>query len=374
MKIAFITPFPPYRGGISKHSENIYNEIKKSHQIDVFNFKRQYPDFLFPGKTQYLKNNEKEYNSFRIIDSLNPLSWKRTSFEIVKGKYDKVIFRFWHPFFAPAYISIIKNIKKSTDRPSFYSICDNIIPHENFLFQKFLIKNFLSKLNKIIVMSDQVENELKLINNNYDYKKLFLPILNDLGSQIDKDNACRNLKIKNNKINFLFFGLIRDYKGLDIFLDSLNYLDKSIENKIRIIIAGEFYDNQIKYKNLCKNKNIDIKWFDNYIPDNLVHNYFCASDFAVLPYKNASQSGIIPMAYHFNTPVIVSNLDSLVKNIVIGKTGFKFESENSKSLASLIMNVVNKYQKDDFQYIKQYKNNYSTDVFIKKLISILNNK
>ncbi len=374
MKIAFITPFPPYRGGISKHSENIYNEIKKSHQIDVFNFKRQYPDFLFPGKTQYLKNNEKEYNSFRIIDSLNPLSWKRTSFEIVKGKYDKVIFRFWHPFFAPAYISIIKNIKKSTDRPSFYSICDNIIPHENFLFQKFLIKNFLSKLNKIIVMSDQVENELKLINNNYDYKKLFLPILNDLGSQIDKDNACRNLKIKNNKINFLFFGLIRDYKGLDIFLDSLNYLDKSIENKIRIIIAGEFYDNQIKYKNLCKNKNIDIKWFDNYIPDNLVHNYFCASDFAVLPYKNASQSGIIPMAYHFNTPVIVSNLDSLVKNIVIGKTGFKFESENSKSLASLIMNVVNKHQKDDFQHIKQYKNNYSTDVFIKKLISILNNK
>ena len=374
MKIAFITPFPPYRGGISKHSENIYNEIKKSHQIDVFNFKRQYPDFLFPGKTQYLKNNEKEYNSFRIIDSLNPLSWKRTSFEIVKGKYDKVIFRFWHPFFAPAYISIIKNIKKSTDRPSFYSICDNIIPHENFLFQKFLIKNFLSKLNKIIVMSDQVENEVKSINNNYDYKKLFLPILNDLGSQIDKDNACRNLKIKNNKINFLFFGLIRDYKGLDIFLDSLNYLDKSIENKIRIIIAGEFYDNQIKYKNLCKNKNIDIKWFDNYIPDNLVHNYFCASDFAVLPYKNASQSGIIPMAYHFNTPVIVSNLDSLVKNIVIGKTGFKFESENSKSLASLIMNVVNKHQKDDFQYIKQYKNNYSTDVFIKKLISILNNK
>ena len=374
MKIAFITPFPPYRGGISKHSENIYNELKKNHQIDVFNFKRQYPDFLFPGKTQYLKNNEKEYNSFRIIDSLNPLSWKRTSFEIVKGKYDKVIFRFWHPFFAPAYISIIKNIKKSTDRPSFYSICDNIIPHENFLFQKFLIKNFLSKLNKIIVMSDQVENEVKSINNNYDYKKLFLPILNDLGSQIDKDNACRNLKIKNNKINFLFFGLIRDYKGLDIFLDSLNYLDKSIENKIRIIIAGEFYDNQIKYKNLCKNKNIDIKWFDNYIPDNLVHNYFCASDFAVLPYKNASQSGIIPMAYHFNTPVIVSNLDSLVKNIVIGKTGFKFESENSKSLASLIMNVVNKYQKDDFQYIKQYKNNYSTDVFIKKLISILNNK
>ena len=113
--------------------------------------------------------------------------------------------------------------------------------------------------------------------------------------------------ITNNKTNFLFFGLIRDYKGLDVFLNSLNYLDKSIDKNIRILIAGEFYDNKIKYKNLCKNKNIEIKWFDNYIPDNLVHNYFCASDFAVLPYKTASQSGIIPMAYHFNTPVIVSN-------------------------------------------------------------------
>ena len=374
MKIAFITPFPPYRGGISKHSENIYNELKKNHQIDVFNFKRQYPDFLFPGKTQYLKDNKKEYNSFRIIDSINPLSWKKTSLEIVEGKYNKVIFRFWHPFFAPAYISIIKNINKLTDTPSFYAICDNIIPHENFLFQKFLIRNFLSKLDKIIIMSDQVENEVKSIDDNYNYKKLFLPILNDLNPLIDKNDACRNLGIANDKINFLFFGLIRDYKGLDVFLNSLNYLDKSIEKNIRILIAGEFYDNKIKYKNLCKNKNIEIKWFDNYIPDNLVHNYFCASDFAVLPYKTASQSGIIPMAYHFNTPVIVSNLDSLVKNVVIGKTGLKFESENAKSLASLITNIMNKHQKHDFLYINEYKNNYSTKLFIKKLILILNSK
>ena len=223
-------------------------------------------------------------------------------------------------------------------------------------------------------MSDQVENEVKSIGNNFEYKKLFLPILNDLNPLIDKDDACINLGIRNNKINFLFFGLIRDYKGLDVFLNSLNYLDKSIEKKIRILIAGEFYDNQVKYKNLCKNKNIEINWFDNYIPDTQVHNYFCASDFAVLPYKTASQSGIIPMAYHFNTPVIVSNLDSLVKNVVIGKTGFTFESENAKSLASLITSIMNKHQKDDFLYINEYKKNYSTELFIKKLILILNSK
>ena len=365
MKIAFITPFPPYRGGISKHSENIYSQLIKKNEIKIFNFKRQYPQFIFPGKTQYLENVN-NINSNRIIDTLNPLTWHRTANEIIKGNYDKVIFRFWHPFFAPAYICIIKKIKKYQKNIKIYAICDNIIPHERFIFQNFLIKSFIHLIDKIIIMSDQVEKEILSISINCNYEKLFLPILDDLKPSLTKSDACKSLKISKKKINLLFFGLIRKYKGLDIFLKAINKLDPNINSKINVIIAGECYDKKTDYNIMCNNQNI--YWFNEYIPDKDINIYFSASDYVVLPYKTASQSGIIPMAYHYNIPVITSNIRSLKKNIVIDKTGFVFDNMDHKSLSLLITDIVLGKKNDDFSYIREYKKKYTTENFINKFL------
>ena len=368
MKIAFITPFPPYRGGISKHSENIYNQLNKSNNVVIFNFKRQYPSILFPGKTQYIDNFKFDlYKSVQIIDSINPITWYKTANAIIDGGFDKVIFRFWHPFFCPAYISICKRLKKKNTNIELYAICDNIIPHESFFYQLNLIKQFLNYIDKTIVMSDQVENELISINNNYNYVKLFLPILDDLGPILSKDDACKSINIDSNKINFLFFGLIRDYKGLDILLKAINNLDSKINSDINIIIAGEFYDKISKYNNICKSTNIYL--FDQYIPDDEVNMYFSASDYVVLPYKTASQSGIIPMAYHFNLPVIISDLSSLLHNIIVNKTGFVFKNKDYKDLSDLITDIVLGKKPNDFSHIKEYRKKYTTKVFVDKLVS-----
>ena len=372
MKIAFITPFPPYRGGISKHSENIFNHLNKNHYIDIFNFKRQYPDFLFPGKTQYVKEYKSKVNSsYRTIDTINPFTWHKTADIILMGGYDTVIFRFWHPFFAPAYISICKRLKKNNNKIKLFSICDNIIPHEPFIFQEKLIHRFISYIDNVIVMSDQVKKELLSISNECSYKKLFLPILNDLGEKIQREEACKKLKIESNKINLLFFGLIRDYKGLDVFLNAISYLNVDIGNKINVIVAGECYDKNINYKKISKNSISKIYWYEKYIPDSEVNLYFSASDYVVLPYKTASQSGIIPMAYHYNLPVIISDLDSLLDNVIVNKTGFSFKNKDYKDLSKLITNIINDNSTYDFTNINEYKKKFTTKRFVNELIDTI---
>ena len=241
MKIALITPFPPYRGGISKHSENLYRELSLKKEVKVYNFSRQYPDILFPGKNQYTKSNNYS-DMVRMIDSINPMSWRKTANDIIKNNFNKVIFRYWNPFFIPCYISIIKRLKKGNKDISIYSICDNVIPHENLIFQKPLLKLFFEKLDGIIIMSDSTENELISLNKFYNYKKLFLPIISDLGKTLDYKRTRIALDLDENKIIFLFFGLIREYKGLDILLKSINEISQNLSEKFELLIVGENYE------------------------------------------------------------------------------------------------------------------------------------
>ena len=172
-------------------------------------------------------------------------------------------------------------------------------------------------------------------------------------------------------MTFLFFGLIRKYKGLDVFLNAVNKLEKNISNKINVLIVGECYENYEKYQKICKNSNISIKWFNEYIPDDKINIYFSASDYVVLPYKSASQSGIIPMAYHYNLPVIISDLDSLKKNVINNKTGLIFENENYNQLSKIISDITMNKISNDYNYIKEYKNNFTTKIFVEKLISLM---
>ena len=373
MKIAFITPFPPYRGGISKSSEDLFIQISKSHKIKIFNFKRQYPKIFFPGKNQYLTDNYSNYNMDRIIDSINPLTWKKTAEVINKNKIDRVIFRYWNPFFIPCYTVIIKILKKMNKNIKIFALCDNIVPHENFLLQKIATKFFIKKLDGVLVMSENVKNELINLVPNCSCKKTFLPIINYNKSILTQNDARNKLKFKNDLVIFMFFGLIRKYKGIDILLKSINKINPNLKDKYKCLIVGESYENIQKYKTMLKDElKINVEWINEYIPNEKVDLYFSASDFIVLPYKTASQSAVVPLSYSYNKPVIVSDLIGLSEFVENNKTGYIFKNSNINNLSKILTNIIlNKNFDHMSNEINKIKNNFSIEKLSNEIISFI---
>ncbi|MAV94019.1 MAG: hypothetical protein CMG01_07725 [Candidatus Marinimicrobia bacterium] len=325
MKIAIITPYPPIKGGISKESEIIYTNVRDKYEVSILSFSRLYPKFLYPSDSQYDFSMKIDNRNIKYyIDILNPISWFKVSNYILKNNFSHVIFRYWNPFFIPLYLFINWRIKSKKNNIKISCICDNIFPHETFFIEKYFIKKFFLNINNFLVMSDDSEFKLKkLVGNNSKIVKSFLPLKENLKSSISKKDACEKLKIKNPpKLLLLFFGFIRDYKGLDILINALKNL-KNLD--IKLLIAGESYIKTNKIKDLINNNNLSdmVIWHEKYIPNDEINLYFSASDLVVLPYKKISQSGIIPMAYHFNKIVVCSNLPSFTDH-VIEKTNWIF--------------------------------------------------
>ncbi len=367
MKIALISVALPYRGGISKHTSILAENLSLYHSIDIINYKRQYPNILFPGITQYIESISNFNSENMLIDTINPVSWFKTANIIVSRKYDLVIFRFWNPYFSLSLGVIARILKKYSPQTKLISLCDNIIPHEKLLFTNLFIKFLFNKLDGHIVQSTQTEKELKKIIVSPKYQKTFHPLYNTFKEKINKHEATKQLKLKSENI-ILYFGIIRDYKGLDILIKSLEILKKN--KNFQLVIAGECYGKKKKYTDLISLFNLkdNIKWFDEYIPDDQVNIYFSAADIVVLPYKSASQSGIAQIAYNYDLPIIVSNLPGLSEIVENGKSGFIFESKNHIELANILnenLGTLKFAKMRDF--ISVYKKKFSWNSFIKNI-------
>ena len=375
MKIAIISPYPPYRGGISKHSENLCNELIKTQDIIVYNFTRLYPKLLFPGTNQYLDNyKSSKINAIRSIDSINPITWRNTAKDILSKKVDKIIFRYWNPFFIPTYNSIIKFVNKRNKNIKIYAICDNIISHEKFYFQKYMIQSFIKKLDGVIVMSENVKKSVAQINKNVKCEKILLPILSDFNELTSINEARKKLSYNKNKKIFLFFGLIRQYKGLDILLSAINNINKSLLDDFECLIVGESYEKLSNYKSIINEDVINkITWITKYVSDKEASLYFSASDFIILPYKSASQSGIIPMAYYYYKPVIASDVSGLKEMLVENETGYLFSNKNSDKLTKILEEcILNGYENLNLNKIKSFSDNLSTNSYVNKLLKFIN--
>ena len=361
MKISFLSVFPPYRGGISKNSSLIYKALIKSHKVQAINFKKLYPDLLFPGKSQY-DINQQEIGS-RLLNSTNFFSWIKSVKKIKDFKPEVLIFKFWHPFFAPCYRYIINKVKNK-NQCKVIMICDNIFPHEGFPFSKKIIKSLVSKVDGFIVQSWSVEKELKSVVRKPVFKKVFHPIYDNYPKEISREQAREKIAISESKV-ILFFGLIRSYKGLDDLIRSINPLF-DVDDDVKLLIAGECYEDKNKYYDLINNskhKN-KILWIEEFIHDNEVNIYFSAADVVVLPYKTASQSGVIPLSYHYNKPIITSDLEGLTEVVQDGKTGFIYNQSNIKSLGLKILEFFNDYRPDQYkQNIVDYKKRFSWEAF-----------
>ena len=371
MQIALISVAPPYRGGISKHTSILVEKLSLHHSVDVINYSRQYPNFLFPGKTQYLDDISESPNNYRSIDSINPLSWFKTGNRLAMKKYDLVIFRFWNPFFAPALGIIAGLIKKKSPKSKLMSLCDNILPHEKTPMGDFLTTYLFQKLDGHIVQSSQTEKELQEVVDDPIYEKRFHPIYTNFPRKIDKYTARNKLGLTAKYI-ILYFGIIRDYKGFDILLNAIAKL-KNSDLDFHLIAGGECYGNDEKYTQLISDLKISdfITWHNKYIPESDVAEYFSAADVVALPYRSASQSGITQIAYYYDIPVIVTKVGGLPEIVDDGQSGFTIETENPTELANVLETHLKKGTFLEMEnYIKTFKQKFSWESFIEGIEAV----
>ncbi|MFQ5822865.1 MAG: glycosyltransferase [bacterium] len=374
MKITIISTAYPLRGGIAQYTGILYNKLKqKKHEVNVITFKRQYPKFLFPGKTQKETSHDDsvKIESEPIIDSINPLSWLKVYQKIKKHKPDLIIFKYWMPFFAPCFGSIcwLTNIFTKT---KVLFICDNVIPHEKRLGDITLTKFALKKVDYFIVQSDIVKQDLLKLFPAANYKKIQHPIYDIFGEVIDKNKAKKEIGLHDRRI-ILFFGYVRAYKGLDLILRAMPEILKSID--VKLAVVGEFYESEDKYRKLIKELQIENKVFihSEFVPNEVVNLYFSASDVVVLPYKSATQSGIVQLAYHLNKPCIVTNVGGLAEDVIHGKTGFVVNSEAPQGLANGVKKFYFENKEKEFtQNVKKQKKKYSWEKMIKAIEEFVN--
>ena len=319
MRIAILSCFHPYRGGIAQFNADILKELGKSHEVRAFNFTRQYPSILFPGKTQFVSEDDKDavsVESEALLDTVSPLSWVRTATAINDWGPDVLILRYWMSWFAPS-LGYVASKMKSGCRV--IAILDNVIPHEPHFFDKPLTRYFLKHVDGCVTLCKEVSADLLKIKSDAVHTVIPHPTYDHFGDRVDKKEAEKKLGIRDCARNILFFGLIRDYKGLDILIDAFSRLDDSFQ----LIIAGEPYGSFEKYqRQIDASPNAKrISLFPDYISDSEVKYFFSAADVAVLPYRSATQSGINAIANHFELPMIVTDVGGLKETIGAGGTG-----------------------------------------------------
>jgi glycosyltransferase involved in cell wall biosynthesis len=319
MKIAYLSTFYPFRGGIAQFNVNLYRELQKENEVTPFTFKRQYPGFLFPGKTQYVTTDDSaiSVDSIPVLDTANPLSYRISAQKILKTEPDVLIMKYWMTYFAPSLGTVAKRLKKQGCKV--ISILDNVIPHERSFFDKPLTTWFLEQNSGFLVMSKSVCDDLISLQPDARFILQEHPLYNHFGEKMDKQIAIEQLELVPDKKTLLFFGLIRDYKGLDLLIDAMSLLDESYQ----LIIAGECYGDFEKYRQAIENSPActRIKVLNRYIADDEVPRLFSAADLLVTPYRSATQSGVIPVAYHFDLPVLVTDVGGLKENIERAGTG-----------------------------------------------------
>lgn len=320
MKIAILSCFHPYRGGISQFNTAILTELGRSHDVKAFNFKRQYPEFLFPGKTQYVTEDDEAaaVESTPVLDTANPLTYIKTARTIAEWNPDLLLTRYWMPYFAPSLGYVARRLK---GRCKTVAVLDNVIPHERHFFDTALTRYFLGGFRGFITMSGSVSRELAEIRPGAVFRMLPHPLYSHFGEKLSREEAEKSLGLAPGKKNILFFGLIRKYKGLDILIKAFARLPEDFQ----LIIAGEPYGSFEPYAELIDGLPTEtrerVKIFPEYIPDSRVKVFFSAADVTVLPYRSATQSGISSISYHFEVPMIVTDTGGLKSAVGDGGTG-----------------------------------------------------
>ena len=372
--IVIIGPAHPLRGGLASYNERLARAFMQAgHHVQLFTFSLQYPDFLFPGTTQFSTEPAPTDLDIKVaINSINPLNWLKVGNQLKKLKPDLIVVRYWLPFMGPCLGTILR-IAKKNKLTKIVCIADNVIPHEKRFGDKAFTNYFIKPIDGFITMSQKVLSDLTLFNKEKKSKFVPHPLYDNFGEKVSKEEARKYLSLPLDAKIVLFFGFIRHYKGLDILFDSINELSKQApENKeIKFLIAGEFYEDRKPYDDQIEQTGIENHLIlkTDFIPDSQVKYYLCAADVVIQPYRNATQSGVTPLAYHFETPMIVTNVGGLPALVPHGKVGLVAEP-NPTDIASKISEFFQTDADTFISCIKEEKKKYSWEVMVKEILAL----
>ncbi|HRO75544.1 MAG TPA: glycosyltransferase [Crocinitomicaceae bacterium] len=372
MKVTIIGPGYPLRGGISKSNHRLAKAfVDMGHECEIVSFSLQYPSFLFPGKTQFSTDNQEDTLKVRsLINSINPFNWCKIGRKIKKEKPDLVVVRYWLPFMGASLGTILRQIRKNK-HTKIVCLCDNAIPHESRIGDKQLTQYFAKSCHGFVAMSEKVLDDLNLFAPNKPKSLVYHPIYDNFGAAVDSLSARKKLNLPPDEDLFLFFGFIRKYKGLDILIDALAQYKKTATRPFKLVVSGEFYEDEKKYLEQIKRLDLeqDIILYNQFIPDSEVKHHLSACDLLIQPYRNATQSGVTPLAYHFEIPMIVTKVGGLEQQVPDGKAGFVV-APNADEIANAMHAFVQRGKHDFIAFLHSEKQNYSWEKLAQTAIDI----
>lgn len=369
-QVVIIGPAHPLRGGLASFNERLARQFQQDDfDVTIYTFSLQYPNFLFPGKTQY--SSEPKPQNLRIkvcINSINPLNWLQIGNELKNKKPDLIVVRYWLPFMGPALGSILKRVRRNSFT-KVVCIADNIIPHEKHIGDTQLTKYFISSVHAFITMSQKVMSDLRIFTQK-PAEVAVHPLYDNFGEKVSKQEARQKIGLPQNEKIILFFGFIRHYKGLDILLKAM--ADEQLRNAgIKLLIAGEFYENRKQYDDLIDELQLKDQLYlrTDFIPDSEVRYYLSAADFVIQPYRDATQSGVTPLAYHFEKPMLVTNVGGLADMVPNRKAGIVTEPE-STAIARGILELYQLGEQHFINGLQEEKKKYSWQILVQKILHL----
>jgi len=363
--------WPLRAGGLATFNERLAKQfIQEGFDTSIYTFSLQYPSFLFPGSTQLSKEPAPTHLKIKAcINSINPLNWLKVGNELRKLNPDYIVVRFWMPFFGPCLGTILRIVNRNKFT-QIICIADNVIPHEKRLGDTVLTKYFLSSIHRFVTMSEKVNQDLKTFTQKPSIN-IVHPLYDNFGDIVSKEEARKHLALPVHEKIILFFGFIRKYKGLDLLLEAMN--DSRIkEANIKLLIAGEFYDNKEEYETIISKYNLANSLYlrTQFIDNSEVKYYLGAADFVIQPYKHATQSGVTPLAYHFEKPMLVTNVGGLAGLVPHLKVGVVAEP-TANAIASGIIQLYELGETHFLKHLCEEKKKLSWD---KLTTAIIENK
>ena len=379
MKIVILGTSWPYRGGLATFNERLAKQfVSEGNEVEIWTFTLQYPSFLFPGKTQYTEEAAPEDLIIRRkLNSCNPFNWIRVGREIRKAAPDLLICCYWMSFFAPAF-GVISKIASKNDKTRCVALVHNMIPHEPNVLDKLFAPYFVRSQDGFVALSESVVRDIEKVESlkikveSLKKPKTFSPhpIYDHYGERMTKEEACEALNLPADKEYMLFFGLVRAYKGLDLLLEAFGEVKEVLPN-LQLIIAGEFYEDEAKYREQIAQLELEQRVIvrNAFVPDGDLRKYFGAADLIVQPYKTATQSGVTQVAFHFEKPMLVTNVGGLGEIVHDGKMGYACAPE-AKAIAVDLKDYFENGRQEAFTaYLKKEKTKYAwsnmTSAFIK---------
>ncbi len=369
-KIIIIGSSYPFRGGgIASFNERLAREFI-SHGFDttIYTFSLQYPKILFPGTTQYSSEEAPEDLKIKVcINSINPFNWIKIGNDLRKVQPDVIVVRYWLPFMGPCFGTILRLVKKNK-HTKVVCIADNVIPHEKRTGDTVFTSYFVKPVDSFITMSKKVLIDLQKFVKDKPVQFIPHPLYDNFGLKLSKEDARQKLRIGLNEKIILFFGFIRKYKGLDILLKAMKIL-KDKNQRIKLVIAGEFYDDKNIYNELINKLELkeELILHTHFISDSNVKYYLCAADCVVQPYRQATQSGVTPLAYHFEVPMIVTNVGGLA-DMVPERVGLIAEP-NENDIAQKIIDFYELGENYFLQHLREEKKKYSWNKMVEAVIN-----